>query len=218
MGYMENKDFWNLKETITTILVFSIICISMTLFLLFYSKKIGDQFLIFNREEGTVKMPLGYHGVYEEFDFNKMEFYIGYGTAQMGARHLGIRYPGNKKAHNIVAGCTDENNASFLVWYMDKNRPLPPGDLFKQYRISDAKKFRDLGYPEPLYPMTKEIEELTKEFYKQVLNADISDEPIYNGDPGTEPLHAVGFYTYRHSKDPGKGIPTLKPEERSIFD
>lgn len=41
---------------------------------------------------------------------------------------------------------------SLLVWYMDKNRPLPPGTAFDPYRKRDEERRKKEGYPPPLYP------------------------------------------------------------------
>ena len=40
---------------------------------------------------------------------------------------------------------------SFMVWYMDKNRPLPPGKVFDPYRQKDYERRKAEGFPEPLY-------------------------------------------------------------------
>ena len=41
---------------------------------------------------------------------------------------------------------------SFMVWYMDKNRPLPPGTAFDAYRQKDFERRKAEGFPKPLYP------------------------------------------------------------------
>ena len=43
-------------------------------------------------------------------------------------------------------------NWSFIVWYMDKNRPLPPGEAFDPYRKKDFQRRKAEGFPPPLYP------------------------------------------------------------------
>ena len=48
-----------------------------------------------------------------------------------------------------VTGVMDR--LSFYVWYMDKNRPLPPGDAFDPYRQKDFERRRAEGFPPPLY-------------------------------------------------------------------
>lgn len=40
---------------------------------------------------------------------------------------------------------------SFYVWYMDKNRPLPPGTAFDPYRKKDFDRRRSEGFKSPLY-------------------------------------------------------------------
>lgn len=40
---------------------------------------------------------------------------------------------------------------SFMVWYMDKNRPLPPGDAFDEYRERDFQRRKAAGFPAPIY-------------------------------------------------------------------
>ena len=52
---------------------------------------------------------------------------------------------------------------SFTVWYMDKNRPLPPGDAFDAYRERDFERRKAEGFPKPLYPSKIKTPEATKE-------------------------------------------------------
>ncbi len=40
---------------------------------------------------------------------------------------------------------------SFYVWYMDKNRPLPPGLAFDAYREVDFERRKKAGFPPPLF-------------------------------------------------------------------
>ncbi|MCD8179537.1 MAG: hypothetical protein LUE98_19925 [Tannerellaceae bacterium] len=44
-----------------------------------------------------------------------------------------------------------EETFSYLVWYMDKNRPLPPGSALDPYRKKDYKRRKKEGFPPPLY-------------------------------------------------------------------
>ncbi|WP_438710224.1 hypothetical protein ACSTS3_14130 [Aquimarina muelleri] len=50
---------------------------------------------------------------------------------------------------------------SFMVWYMDKNRPLPPGTAFDEYRQQDFERRKAEGFPKPLYPSRFETPEAT---------------------------------------------------------
>lgn len=61
-------------------------------------------------------------------------------------------------AHNLV----DENWA-LMVWYMDKNRPLPPGTAFDPYRQKDFERRKAAGFPKPLFPSKIATPEATPE-------------------------------------------------------
>ncbi len=56
-----------------------------------------------------------------------------------------------------------ENAWSFMVWYMDKNRPLPPGSAFDEYREIDFERRKAEGFPPPLFPSRFPIPEATPE-------------------------------------------------------
>lgn len=52
---------------------------------------------------------------------------------------------------------------AFTVWYMDKNRPLPPGTVFDPYRQKDFERRKAAGFPRPLYPADFETPEANPE-------------------------------------------------------
>ena len=52
---------------------------------------------------------------------------------------------------------------SFMVWYMDKNRPLPPGTAFDSYRQEDFERRKAEGFPKPLYSSEIPTPEATPE-------------------------------------------------------
>ncbi len=56
---------------------------------------------------------------------------------------------------------------SLYVWYMDKNRPLPPGTAFDPYRQKDFERRKAEGFPKPLYPSTIPTPEATPEQQKE---------------------------------------------------
>ena len=56
---------------------------------------------------------------------------------------------------------------SFMVWYMDKNRPLPPGTAFDSYREKDFERRKAEGFPKPLYPSNIPTPEATPEQQKE---------------------------------------------------
>ncbi|WP_108866370.1 hypothetical protein [Aquimarina aquimarini] len=52
---------------------------------------------------------------------------------------------------------------SLVTWYMDKNRPLPPGRVFDACRDRDYERRKAAGFPRPLYPSSIATPEATKE-------------------------------------------------------
>ncbi|QWX82483.1 hypothetical protein H0I23_15165 [Cellulophaga sp. HaHaR_3_176] len=52
---------------------------------------------------------------------------------------------------------------SLYVWYMEKNRPLPPDTAFDEYREKDFERRKTEGFPKPLYPSNIPTPEATKE-------------------------------------------------------
>ena len=56
---------------------------------------------------------------------------------------------------------------SFLLWYMDKNRPLPPGDAFDPYRERDYERRKAAGFPKPLFPSDFDTKEATEAQQKE---------------------------------------------------
>lgn len=56
---------------------------------------------------------------------------------------------------------------NFLIWYMDKNRPLPPGKAFAPYREQDFERRKAAGFPKPLYPSDIKTPEATPEQQKE---------------------------------------------------
>ena len=65
---------------------------------------------------------------------------------------------------------TPKSSWSFIVWYMDKNRPLPPGKVFDPYRKRDYERRKAEGFPEPLYESWISIPEYSQ-FYKERIQA-----------------------------------------------
>lgn len=56
---------------------------------------------------------------------------------------------------------------SLYVWYMDKNRPLPPGTAFDPYRQQDFERRKAEGFPKPLFKSNIPTPEATKEQQKE---------------------------------------------------
>lgn len=78
-------------------------------------------------------------------DFNTLKFSIKDNT-------LKVINPKNiSSSHKIFLGINAVEDLSLLIWYMDKNRPLPPHKVFDEYRNLDFERRKAEGFPPPLY-------------------------------------------------------------------
>lgn len=122
--------------------------------------------MIYDRMKGiiTVARPHFYKS-------KKIPFSIGYATkiyytATEGLVNSHLSFISSKKKPRI-GGILSEHHLeefwNFTVWYMDKNRPLPPGTAFDEYRQRDFERRKAKGFPKPLYPSNISTLEATKE-------------------------------------------------------
>ena len=77
----------------------------------------------------------------------------------------------SKTKPRVEGKLTSDNDINdywnFTIWYMDKNRPLPPGTAFDPYRQKDFERRKAEGFPKPLYPSSITTNEATKEQQKE---------------------------------------------------
>ena len=135
-------------ERIVSIIIYIIICVGAGAFPLFAPYKE----LILNREEGTISMPRAFKKENLVISFEEGEGIVKF-TAGGGAApdvYLVFLHKNRKKgghlSHSDIYAFWD-----FVVWYMDKNRPLPPGTAFDLYREADFQRRKAEGFPKPLY-------------------------------------------------------------------
>ncbi len=84
-----------------------------------------------------------------------------------GAFRLEAIRPNNYTFVNFNGGYGCYHDISFYTWYMDKNRPLPPGEAFDAYREQDFERRKAEGFPKPLYPSNVPTPEATPEQQKE---------------------------------------------------
>ena len=135
-------------ERIVSIIIYIIICVGAGAFPLFAPYKE----LILNREEGTISMPRAFKKENLVISFEEGEGIVKF-TAGGGAApdvYLVFWHKNRKKgghlSHSDIYAFWE-----FVVWYMDKNRPLPPGTAFDPYREADFQRRKAEGFPKPLY-------------------------------------------------------------------
>ena len=125
---------------------------------------------IFDRQNGLLTYPRWFWQKPETKPFKDIRFDVT--STNKGGRMICI-------PHTYVKGnfwipmrnyFIHDDRAYFgiFVWYMDKNRPLPPGEAFDPYRIKDYdRRVKELGFNNP------------------------RTKPLYDGDP------EVPVHTYR---------------------
>ena len=135
-------------ERIVSIIIYIIICVGAGAFPLFAPYKE----LILNREEGTISMPRAFKKENVVISFEEGDGIVKF-TAGGGAApdvYLVFLHKNRKKgghlSHSDIYAFWD-----FVVWYMDKNRPLPPGTAFDPYREADFQRRKAEEFPKPLY-------------------------------------------------------------------
>jgi len=69
-------------------------------------------------------------------------------------RSIRIKYPDNMFFHLTLGASSGDgwDCEAFLIWYMDRNRPLPPCAALDPYRPKDRLRRQAEQYPAPLYP------------------------------------------------------------------
>ncbi len=145
------------------------------LFWIYYGLFAKKNYKIFelNRLEGTVTYPDVFFLPPLKGDFKDLKVVIavtgsieGYSDREylkfvntFKPRKLGLLY--------TFYGSEPYKEWSFYVWYMDKNRPLPPGTAFDDYRQQDYERRKKNGFPKPLYPSAIPTPEDTIEQQKE---------------------------------------------------
>ena len=105
--------------------------------------------IILDRLNGIITFPGIFYGKPITMPFDKVLPFLKFNgigaSVSLGFCHHKIL------ATSIRIDNTPKSSWSFIVWYMDKNRPLPPGKVFDPYRKRDYERRKAEGFLEPLY-------------------------------------------------------------------
>lgn len=119
--------------------------------------------LIFNRMEGTLtvrrivkKQRCDIVKPFNEFQFLREEVKD---NVDEGNFHLMIANTDSLGGDLIVQSKEPMEWLSLYVWYMDKNRTLPPGTAFDIHRERDYERRKNEGFLQPIYPSAIETPE-----------------------------------------------------------
>ncbi|ADV48990.1 hypothetical protein Celal_1688 [Cellulophaga algicola DSM 14237] len=143
------SDFeWTIYESITFILSLSVMILSAAYYLTVPEKQI-----ILDRKNGLVSFPAFSYG--KPYTMKIINIRVGYGGGASGSpnRDKFIIIKPNKLENGYTPSLGGNYNQelSFILWYTDKNRPLPLGDAFDDYRKKDYKRRKEDGFPPPLF-------------------------------------------------------------------
>ncbi len=122
-----------------------------------------------NREEGYIKVPgrkgmIRYRIQAEKICFRKQSWGATWGRG--GTPELAIKTPDKKMGGYVIPHLKDlpmDEARALFTWYMDRNRPLPPGHVFNPYRQADFERRKAEGFPPPLFRSEVTTPEETRE-------------------------------------------------------
>ena len=119
-------------------------------FYIIYNFTHPKKILILDRLNGIITFPGFLYGKAITMPFEEVlaEVRGGYGA---GMATLALLHQNKLTAYSAILESTPLQSWSFMVWYMDKNRPLPPGTAFDPYREADFQRRKAEGFPKPLY-------------------------------------------------------------------
>ncbi len=147
-------------------LIPTLIGLFLIVFGLFGKKKY--QKIILDRENGMITYPDTFFRkpLTGKFKDLKVIFAVsggeGYDTSE-NLKFVNTFRPRFIAGNKTIAYGDPDEAWSFYVWYMDKNRPLPPGDIFDPYRDQDFERRKAEGFPKPLYGTNIPTPEATPE-------------------------------------------------------
>ena len=139
------------KDTIENRTIFSIIFFIIGSFSFLHYYKYSKELLVLDRLNGMVTYPDFLFSKPCSVPFDELLASVA-SFANAGASLVFYHYNGITGTSISAEDYKPSGNWSFIVWYMDKNRPLPPGEAFDPYRKKDFQRRKAEGFPPPLYP------------------------------------------------------------------
>lgn len=145
---------------------------SVSLFLFIYGFVGPKKEIVLNRMDGLITVPGFMWAKSFTIQFSEGHFYKQWYQRSEGilASQLIIKHKNNQDGKWQAGRLSDdsvEETWSFYVWFMDKNRPLPPGSAFDPYRQKDFERRKAEGFPRPIYPSGIPTPEATPEQQKE---------------------------------------------------
>ena len=151
IGYLLSYFFSLANNADDSFSIFIRICLFLfSTFYIIYNFTHPKKILILDRLNGIITFPGFLYGKPITMSFEEVlaEVRGGYGA---GMATLALLHQNKLTAYSAILDSTPLESWSFMVWYMDKNRPLPPGEIFDPYRQKDYERRKKEGFPKPLY-------------------------------------------------------------------
>ena len=151
IGYLVSYFFSLANNADDSFSIFIRICLFLfSTFYIIYNFTHPKKILILDRLNGIITFPGFLYGKPITMSFEEVlaEVRGGYGA---GMATLALLHQNKLTAYSAILESTPLQSWSFMVWYMDKNRPLPPGKVFDPYRQKDYERRKKEGFPKPLY-------------------------------------------------------------------
>ncbi len=152
------------KIEIGVVILTLLFFLGFVFFVVYYYTMPKKEFIL-NREDGLMTWPGFMWHKNITMPIDKVIFSMsGPGVQGLGAFELIIERPDwfySKYQSTLGNDCYED--LSFYLWYMDKNRPLPPGTAFDPYRQRDFERRKAEGFPKPLFPAEIPTPEATPE-------------------------------------------------------
>jgi len=170
IGYLLSYFFSLANNADDSFSIFIRICLFLfSTFYIIYNFTHPKKILILDRLNGIITFPGFLYGKAITMPFEEVlaEVRGGYGA---GSPTLALLHQNKLTAYSAILESTPLQSWSFMVWYMDKNRPLPPGKVFDPYRQKDYERRKAEGFPEPLYESWIGNPEYSQ-FYKERIQA-----------------------------------------------
>ncbi|TAJ08151.1 hypothetical protein DMA11_21525 [Marinilabiliaceae bacterium JC017] len=157
----------SLKDFSNDDLYFILVILFLGLLSILYGYTVPYKEIVLDRKNGLFTFPNSWYGKPYTIPFEKAV--VGWngigGISGAVDAILVVKHP-NKMlgVSRLESHCFDYRQTwSLFVWYMDKNRPLPPGSAFDPYRQKDFERRKAEGFPSPLYPSAVFTPEATPE-------------------------------------------------------
>jgi len=127
------------------------------------------KYLVYDRLNDTLTVPRNFRSSID-ISFSKGHGVRVFTAVRPGTINQHLTFVSSKEKPRVGGIITElqvDDYWAFTVWYMDKNRPLPPGTAFDPYREKDFERRKAEGFPKPLYPSSITTNEATREQQKE---------------------------------------------------